>query len=72
MQDKIKELNTGSAIPHANKEFIQSITISLSNDEYQHNITKQLNILKQEILTCRKSNIELNKLKNLYLKKFFG
>ena len=72
MQDKIKELNTGSAIPHANKEFIQSITILLSNDEYQHNLTKQLNILKQEILTCRKSNIKLNKLKNLYLKKFFG
>ena len=31
MQEKIKELNTGSAIPHANKEFIQSITILLSN-----------------------------------------
>lgn len=42
MQEKIKELNTGSAIPHANKEFIKSITISLSNDEYQHNITNQL------------------------------
>lgn len=72
MQDKIKELNTGSAIPHANKEFIQSITILFSNDEYQHNVIKQLNILKQEILTCRKANIKLNKLKTLYLKKFFG
>ena len=72
MQEKIKELNTGSAIPHANKEFIQSIRILLSNDEYQHNVIKQLNILKQKILTCRKANIKLNKLKALYLKKFFG
>lgn len=72
MQEKIRELNTGSAIPHANKEFIQSITILLSNDRYQHDIINQLNILKQEILTCRKCNIKLNKLKNLYLKKFFG
>ena len=72
MQDKIKELNTGSAIPHANKEFVQSIIILLSNDEYQKNIVDQLNLLKQEILTCRKSNIKLNHLKQLYLKKFFG
>lgn len=72
MQEKIKELNTGSAIPHANKEYIQSIPILLSNDEYQHNVIKQLNILKQEIITCRKSNIKLSNLKGLYLKKFFG
>ena len=72
MQDKIKELNTGSAIPHTNKEFVQSITILLSNDEYQQNIIDQLNLLKQEILTCRNTNIKLNKLKTLYLKKFFG
>ena len=72
MQEKIKELNTGSAIPHANKEFVQSITILLSNDEYQQNIIDQLNLLKQEILTCRNTNIKLNKLKTLYLKKFFG
>ena len=72
MQGKIKELNTGSAIPHANKEFIQSITILLSDDEYQDNVCEQLKLLKQEILMCRKSNIKLNNLKSLYLKKFFG
>ena len=72
MQNKIKELNTGSAIPHANKEFIQSITIKLSNDEFQAKIIDQLNFLKQKILSCRSLNIKLIKLKNFYLKKFFG
>mgnify|MGYP002537108827 CR=1 FL=1 len=72
MEEKIKELNTGSAIPHANKEFVQSITILLSNDEYQQSIIDHINLLKQEILNCRNANIKLNKLKTLYLKKFFG
>ncbi len=72
MQIKIKELNTGSAIPHANKEFIQSIEILLSNDKFQEQIVSLFNLMKNKLLMVRKTNIKLNKLKQLYLKKIFG
>lgn len=71
MKTKIRELNTGSAIPHANKEYISSLSIKFTNDQKQKILTQQLLLLKNEIFSLRKQNIKLNRMKQLYLKKFF-
>ena len=63
----ISEHNTGSAIPHTNKDIVYNLKISdnvIPNETYE----KLLNIrisLNNEISTLRI-------LKNNYLKKFFG
>ena len=63
----ISEHNTGSAIPHTNKDIVYNLKISnniISNETYE----KLLNIrisLNNEI-----NNLRM--LKNNYLKKFFG
>ena len=70
MEKKIKELNTGSAIPHANKDFINSIKLKINcKSEFVNNNLKELNNL---IIKIKYENIKFNKLKQLYLKKFFG
>ena len=71
MKTKIRELNTGSAIPHANKEYINSLSIKLSNNQKQEILVQQLSLLKNEIFSLRKQNIQLNHIKQMYLKKFF-
>ena len=69
-QTKIKELNTGSAIPHANKKFINTLTIKISPDIKQFNY--KLGIIQNKIVKLRNQIIQLQELKQLYLKKFFG
>ena len=71
MKTKIRELNTGSAIPHVNKEYISSLSIKFTNDKKQKIFTQELLLLKNVIFSLRKQNIKLNKMKQLYLKKFF-
>jgi type I restriction enzyme S subunit len=72
MNTKIKELNTGSAIPHANKEFISSITLQLDNGYETEVLIEKLKLLKNKILKLKDENVLLNNLKSLYLKKFFN
>ena len=70
MEKKIKELNTGSAIPHANKDFINSIKIKINNQS--EFVNKKLSELTKIIISTKNENLKLNHLKQLYLKKFFG
>ena len=69
--EMIKTRNTGSAIPHANKDYISSLLFdyNLANDEV---LRKELHSLREKIIDLKKENTELKELKNLYLKKFFG
>lgn len=71
MKDIIKARNTGSAIPHANKDFIGSLLFdySMATDNV---VTDKLHQLREKLYTIQKENIKLNELKQLYLQKFFG
>ncbi len=59
--------NTGSAIPHTNKEIVYNLQIpsNICNDELFNNLLKNRISIVDEIE-------QLNKLKQIYLKKFFG
>ena len=70
MEKKIKELNTGSAIPHANKEFIGSIVLCIDS-EYK-SINLKLQTITEKIIKIKQVNYKLSELKNHYLQKFFG
>ena len=71
MKDIIKLRNTGSAIPHANKDFIGSLLFDYSQAT-DKNLTEELHRLRENIYNIQKENIKLNELKQLYLQKFFG
>lgn len=71
MKDIIKARNTGSAIPHANKDFIGSLLFDYSKAT-DNVVSDTLHQLRKKLYTIQKENIELNKLKQLYLQKFFG
>ena len=71
MKDTIKTRNTGSAIPHANKDYISSLMIDVgmaTNDV----LREKLHTLRERIISLSLENIKLRELKQLYLKKFFG
>ncbi|MBN1052409.1 restriction endonuclease subunit S [Clostridium botulinum] len=58
----IKKNNTGSAIPHANKEFIKDMDILIPSQyviekfsEYTRNISKQISVLKLQINKLKES-----------------
>lgn len=71
MKDIIKARNTGSAIPHANKDFIGSLLFDYSQAT-DKTLTEELHRLRENIYNIQKENIKLNELKQLYLQKFFG
>ncbi len=66
----IKSRNTGSAIPHANKEYISSLKFDygFATDIKTINI---LHSLRTKIIQLQEENKSLQELKGLYLKKFF-
>ena len=66
----IKSRNTGSAIPHANKEYISSLKFDygFATDIKTINI---LHSLRTKIIQLQEENKKLQELKGLYLKKFF-
>ena len=71
MKDIIKARNTGSAIPHANKDFIGSLLFDFSKAT-DKGLRDKLHQLRVELYTIQKTNIKVNELKQLYLQKFFG
>ncbi len=71
MKDIIKARNTGSAIPHANKDFISSLLFDYSQAT-DKNLTEELHRLREKLYNIQKENIKLNEFKQLYLQKFFG
>lgn len=70
LKEIIKSRNTGSAIPHANKEYISSLKFDygFATDIKTINI---LHSLRTKIIQLQEENKKLQKLKGLYLKKFF-
>ena len=70
LKDTIKTRNTGSAIPHANKDYIASLCFDFDSAINQHNRVK-LRKLREEIIDLQSKIFKLQQLKALYLKKFF-
>ena len=70
LKEIIKSRNTGSAIPHANKEYISSLKFDygFATDIKTINI---LHSLRAKIIQLQEENKKLQELKGLYLKKFF-
>ena len=70
LKEIIKSRNTGSAIPHANKEYISSLKFDygFATDIKTINI---LHSLRTRIIQLQEENKKLQELKGLYLKKFF-
>lgn len=70
LKEIIKSRNTGSAIPHANKEYISSLKFDygFATDIKTINI---LHSLRTRIIQLQEENKKLQELKWLYLKKFF-
>ena len=70
LKEIIKSRNTGSAIPHANKEYISSLKFDygFATDIKTINI---LHSLRTRIIQLQEENKKLQVLKGLYLKKFF-
>ena len=70
LKEIIKSRNTGSAIPHANKEYISSLKFDygFATDIKTINI---LHSLRTKIIQLQEENKKLQELKALYLKKFF-
>ena len=70
LKEIIKSRNTGSAIPHANKEYILSLKFDygFATDIKTINI---LHSLRTKIIQLQEENKKLQKLKGLYLKKLY-
>ena len=70
LKEIIKSRNTGSAIPHANKEYLSSLKFDygFATDIKTINI---LHSLRTRIIQLQEENKKLQELKGLYLKKFF-
>lgn len=70
LKDTIKSRNTGSAIPHANKDYIGSLMFDyeMATDD---KLRKKLHTLREELIEIQIKNKEFKRLKELYLKKFF-
>lgn len=71
LKDTIKTRNTGSAIPHANKDYISSLTFDYNFATNASNATF-LHSLRSKIVSLQEEIVKLRELKALYLKKFFG
>lgn len=71
MKDTIKSRNTGSAIPHANKDYISSLMIDIDMAT-SVSVREKLHTLRERIISLNAEIIKLRELKQLYLKKFFG
>ena len=65
-EKNISAQNTGSAIPHTDKDFVGEILLPVNIT------THNLSLYRKTLSKCRKENLKLNELKQLYLKKFFG
>lgn len=70
MKDIIKTRNTGSAIPHANKDYIENLSFDYTLATNK-NLTTELHDLRLKIIDIKRNNAKLKELKSLYLKKFF-
>ncbi len=70
LKDTIKSRNTGSAIPHANKDYVGSLLFDYKMATNE-NIRYKLHTLREELIDIQNKNKELKRLKSLYLKKFF-
>ncbi len=71
MKDAIKSRNTGSAIPHANKDYIGSLMFDYTLATNKE-LRDKLHSLREELIAIQNKNKKLKELKSLYLKKFFG
>ena len=71
LKDTIKTRNTGSAIPHANKDYISSLKFDYDFAANASNATF-LHSLRSKIVSMQEEIVKLRELKALYLKKFFG
>lgn len=71
MKDIIKTRNTGSAIPHANKYYIETLKFDYDlsmNPE----LTYELHTIREKIIDIQHNKLKLQELKHLYIRKFFG
>lgn len=66
-EDSIKGNNTGSAIPHANKDFILSLEIPIISKEF----LVELNTLFSTLFKLREVNYKLSEAKEILLRKYF-
>ena len=71
LKDTIKTRNTGSAIPHTNKDYISSLKFDYDFAANASNATF-LHSLRSKIVSMQEEIVKLRELKALYLKKFFG
>ena len=65
-EKSISAQNTGSAIPHTDKDFVSEILLPVNIP------THNLSLYRKTLSKFRKENLKLAELKQLYLKKFFG
>lgn len=71
LKDAIRSRNTGSAIPHANKDYICSLMFDYEMAT-NTKIREELHTLREKLIGIQNKNKRLKELKSLYLKKFFG
>lgn len=70
LKDTIRTRNTGSAIPHANKDYIATLCFDYDFAINPQN-RRRLHQFREEIIELHKKKLKLQQLKQLYLKKFF-
>ncbi len=71
-ETEIRNQNTGSAIPHANKDYIQNIKISLPINIKKDEIIKSLRKIRENSISLRKQNQTLAQLRDTLLPKLMS
>lgn len=71
--NELKNQNTGSAIPHANKDYINNIGIAIPSDtEYFKNLADFFMLIRIKILKNNKQNQKLSQLRDTLLPKLIS
>ncbi|MGF3183376.1 restriction endonuclease subunit S [Facklamia sp. P12934] len=68
----IKSQNTGSAIPHANKDYIQSIKVPVPRDFNSLSIISFLKNIRLKSINLRKQNVKLSEWRDILLPKLMS
>lgn len=71
-ESQIKNQNTGSAIPHANKDYINQLTIAIPKDIESSYINTLLTTYRKQIISLRKQNQKLAETRDLLIPKLMS
>lgn len=71
-ETEIRNQNTGSAIPHANKDFIQNIEVALPINIEDNKVLKVLRTIRKYSIILRKQNQTLAQLRDTLLPKLMS